>query len=507
MQNSISPRHRESRKQKSKPKNLKQNTSNSDDEDESTPIAQPVTKKMTFDIEAGKKSKSAEPEQTSCCSLRKFIVVMVVLGGLGYAGYYLVNRFSGGGDNTDSKNWNCFPKFVNRAPNFDFYSAGRVNGSLKNGVFVQYSSVNGSVVRERIHLKGVSWSGFETDTNLVHGLWERTPDEILSFMQTNGFNAIRLPMHIEVMTTFKTRPKSFDTYINRGFASISSFEAVDLIVKKAAEKGILILLDLHSFAPNSFKSDGLWYNSKFNESDTINAWTGIAERFAENWNIIGADIKNEPFDATWGDGNVLKDFRLAAERIGNAIIKKCPNWLIFVEGTYNVPSSPTGVFKGENLIGVRNNPVRITFNNTSSQEKVVYSPHVYGPSVYDMDYFKTPALLNQIWTDHWGYIHNKIGTIVVGEWGTKLFKNPSDPTIQSRQDTWTSKFISYLIQIDARDAFYWMLNPEGVDTTGVLSDDWRQQNAKILELTKFLQPNPTIFKQTSNSLCIYQNRN
>jgi len=49
--------------------------------------------------------------------------------------------------------------------------------------------------------------------------------------------------------------------------------------------------------------------------------------------VIGADLHNEPHGpATWGSGDVATDWRLAAERAGNAILKVNPDWLIIVQG-------------------------------------------------------------------------------------------------------------------------------------------------------------------------------
>ena len=50
------------------------------------------------------------------------------------------------------------------------------------------------------------------------------------------------------------------------------------------------------------------------------------------------DLHNEPHDpACWGCGDTTIDWRLAAERAGNAVLGVNPNLLIFVEGiqTFN----------------------------------------------------------------------------------------------------------------------------------------------------------------------------
>ena len=61
--------------------------------------------------------------------------------------------------------------------------------------------------------------------------------------------------------------------------------------------------------------------------------------------MFAADIKNEPFQATWGTGTASTDFNMAAQRIGNAIVNDT-NWLIFVEGTANSPPCAKSCFYG-----------------------------------------------------------------------------------------------------------------------------------------------------------------
>ena len=65
----------------------------------------------------------------------------------------------------------------------------------------------------------------------------------------------------------------------------------------------------------------------------------LATRYKNQTNVIGADLKNEPHGrASWGTNDEATDWRLAAQRAGNAILAINPNWLIVVEGVEkNVP--------------------------------------------------------------------------------------------------------------------------------------------------------------------------
>jgi hypothetical protein len=48
---------------------------------------------------------------------------------------------------------------------------------------------------------------------------------------------------------------------------------------------------------------------------------------ASYWNVLGLDLKNEPWQATWGDGGAT-DFRLGATKIGNRMLAGCPQWYV-----------------------------------------------------------------------------------------------------------------------------------------------------------------------------------
>ena len=57
--------------------------------------------------------------------------------------------------------------------------------------------VSSGAASARLHIKGVSWFGFETSTACVHELWAHSLDAYLNFLVTHEFNAIRLPLAID----------------------------------------------------------------------------------------------------------------------------------------------------------------------------------------------------------------------------------------------------------------------------------------------------------------------
>ena len=107
----------------------------------------------------------------------------------------------------------------------------------------------------------------------------------------------------------------------------------------AGQIGLRIILDNHrSEAGSSAEANGLWYTTAYPESAWINDWNTLASRYLNNSTVIGFDLRNELHNATsggscWGCGTLTNDWRLAAERGGNAVQAINPKLLIFVEGT------------------------------------------------------------------------------------------------------------------------------------------------------------------------------
>lgn len=336
---------------------------------------------------------------------------------------------------------------------------------------VEYRAENGKIYADgnEIHLYGVSWFGFELKDHVVFGLTQRNWKEILQDVKRLGFNAVRLPFCSEsIKPGTKPNLNKINYELNPDLKNLTSLEIMEKIIAYANELGIYVLLDYHRIGCAYIEP--LWYTDEYPEEQYIADWVFLAERFGRYPNVIGADIKNEPHDeASWGTGDET-DFRLFAERVGKAILEKAPHWLIFVEGVQYTHLSeidsknPYPCFWGENLMGVREYPVRLP------EGKVVYSPHVYGPSVYEMPYFSDPSFpdnLLEIWELHFGYLKDLNYTLVIGEWGGNY---------EGKDKVWQDKFSEWLVEKGIHDFFYWCLNPESGDTKGVFLDDWKTVN-------------------------------
>jgi endoglucanase len=321
-----------------------------------------------------------------------------------------------------------------------------------------------------VRIAGINWFGFETANFTVHGLWTRDYRDMLNQIKSLGFNTIRLP-YSNAMFAPGTMPNSIDfsSGKNTDLQGLNPLGVMDRIVAYAGQIGLKIFLDRHR--PDSGQQSALWYTSSVSESQWISDWTMLAQHYAGNTAIVGADLHNEPHDpACWGCGDTTVDWRLAAERAGNAILAVNSNWLIIVEGIQTVNGS--SYWWGGNLMAAGANPVRLNVAN-----RLVYSPHDYPIDVADQTWFHDPSFPSNmpgIWNANWGYLRqNGTAPVLLGEFGTRLAN-----TIDQQ---WYSSLISYLGSTAANGAndfswTYWSWNPNSGDTGGILQDDWLTVN-------------------------------
>ncbi len=338
---------------------------------------------------------------------------------------------------------------------------------------------------KRFKLKGVNWFGFETNIYTVHGLWSVSMDSLFAFLKQNKFNAIRVPIALELVQNLdKYRPSGIDFSKNPTLQNLTAGQLLDKFISKCREYSLLVLLDMHTHK-SSGAIEPLWWVENFerSERDWINGWKVLVNRYKKQDHVFGCDIKNEPHGrATWLTGNKQTDWAKAAERIADAIHQINPKLLIFIEGIENPQGPNVGSFWGGNLSDVKRYKIKLRVPN-----KLVYSPHVYGPSVFMQRYFNDPNFpknMPSIWNDQFGFIKDqKIGPIVVGEWGGKMEPGTLD-------EKWQKAFGAWLNSKDI-DSFIWSLNENSSDTKGLVKEDWKTPVQYKLDLLARTYPNPT----------------
>jgi endoglucanase len=311
-----------------------------------------------------------------------------------------------------------------------------------------------------MHVAGVNWFGFETRSFAPHGLDVRNYQSMLDQIAALGFNTIRLPYSNQLFDA-ASQPTAINYDINPDLRGLRGLALMDKIIDAAGRRGLRIILDQHR--PNADAQSELWYTDYLSEARWVADWVMLALHYRGNATVIGADLHNEPHGpATWGDGNPRTDWRLAAERAGNAVLAANPDWLIIVQGIEQYNGDWT--WWGANLIGAQEFPVRL-----SQPAKLVYSVHDYGPEIYPQRWFSSPHLqrsLAETWQSHWAYLQQE-GTapVLLGEFGGRSMG--SDVA-----GHWQRDLMQY-VKSYAINYTYWSWTPDSGDTGGILKDDWK----------------------------------
>ncbi|MFI5842277.1 cellulase family glycosylhydrolase [Catenuloplanes sp. NPDC051500] len=339
-----------------------------------------------------------------------------------------------------------------------------------------------------VRITGINWFGMETDNKTFHGLWSNNPwKSQVDTMARLGYNTLRIPFSNDALKAGATA-SGVNDFVNPDLVGLSPLQILDKVIQYSGSKGMRVILDRHR--PTAAGQSPLWYTPTVSEQTWIDDWLMLARRYAGNTTVIGADLHNEPHaegtnpnatGACWGCGDTTRDWRLAAERAGNAILAVQPNWLIFVEGVSCPSGGLSDVWDGDptndedcgwwggNLSKAGVFPVRLSVAN-----RLVYSPHEYATSVYHQKWFDDPsypANMPAIWDHYFGYLYKQnIAPIMMGEFGTTL-ANDIDRV-------WLQSLMAYTgTGVTGMSFTYWSWNPNSGDTGGIANDDWTTINA------------------------------
>jgi endoglucanase len=329
---------------------------------------------------------------------------------------------------------------------------------------------------KRLNLRGCNFFGMEGD-NAFHGLWSVSYTSILDAIQKAGYNLIRIPLNLEFMEKPDETPTATINFsANPDLEGKSAGQLLDIILSAMAQRGMLALPDVH----RTRKSDGidpLPINANRSVERLTNAWLTFLERFKAHKNIIGCDLVNEPHGpTTWAQ------WAGWAETVGNAILAKHPDKLIFVAGIEKREKpSQFGAYWGSVLDSVKERPVKLNV-----PERLVYSPHYYGPSVFRMGYHSDIAgNVPKVMEQDFGYICREgLGCVFLGEIGGRAV---GDDEVFHEAAT---KYIEGNPGMLANFAM-WSVNPNSGDTQGILKDDWKTIDEHKQKFYARMGPNPT----------------
>lgn len=341
---------------------------------------------------------------------------------------------------------------------------------------------------KEVWLTGINWFGYNTGTNTFDGLWACDLNTSIAAIADRGFNLLRIPISTELIKNWSNGNypnANFNQATNSYLVGMNSLEIFDYVVGQCRANGIKIMIDIHSAKTDSMgHMYNVWYNGDISEKDYLDALAWMAGRYKNDDTIIAYDLKNEPHGkagesprAKWDNSKDSDNWKYIAEKAAKAVLNKNPNVLIMVEGIEIYPKDikANGDFSstnmgdydctwwGGNLRGVKDNPVDLG----KYQNKLVYSPHDYGPTVYEQPWFKGgytfDSLYKDCWYDNWFYIQKtNTAPLLIGEWGGFM----RDPNLK-----WMT-YLRKLIKDNRINHTFWCFNSNSGDTGGLVLDDF-----------------------------------
>ncbi|OQR90486.1 5A endo-1,4-betaglucanase [Thraustotheca clavata] len=374
-----------------------------------------------------------------------------------------------------------------------------------------YLSIEGSIyamkddVAVDITIKGVNWFGMETMDAVPDGLDvnQTTLFEIISFLNRNQFNSVRLPLSIyHLYHNTVPNPSKWSSKLNRAIDGSSYMTMLQSIISALGSQNISVMLDLHNLSP--VETGGLWYSNAVPLNMTLEAINNLNVLCTDDyWNVLGVDLKNEPFAAVWNSNNRNVSWVNGIETLGNAVLNSCSSWLSFIQG---VPgehildmNDTTYLYSDWHGSGFNMNTSQLT--SLSSQNKLVFAPHYYAPSTEPKSFFYEQfinetnfielddATLFDMVTATMITMLPTNGTIVLGEFGGLYGTNDSHPF---KTTTRVIDFVIAIASMQLVGGYLWSLNPNSLynfnpgQTSpyieyGLLQNSWLEANVELLD--------------------------
>lgn len=342
---------------------------------------------------------------------------------------------------------------------------------------------------KEVWITGVNWFGYNTGTNTFDGLWAANLESSIEEIANRGFNLLRIPISTELIYMWSKGQypaANYNQAMNPNLTSKNSLEIFDYVVALCRKNGIKIMIDIHSAKTDAMgHMHPVWYNGEITEQIYLDSLAWMAKRYKNDDTIIAYDLKNEPHGkanesprAIWNNSKDPNNWKYIAEKAAFKVLENNPNVLIVVEGIEIYPKdikkngnyaskNPADYYTnwwGGNLRGVKDYPI----NLGKYQNKLVYSPHDYGPTVYQQPWFKAgynfDSLYRDCWKDNWMYIYEtKTAPLLIGEWGGFM----KEPNL-----TWM-KHLRTLIAKNKLHHTFWCFNANSGDTGGLVYDDFK----------------------------------
>lgn len=370
----------------------------------------------------------------------------------------------------------------------------------------------------------------------------RTIEQTMQEITAKGFNVIRLPIAPQTLDPNDPQGKGDREQggalkNHESVRQESARQMMEDFIKLADQHGLYVIVDIHSCSNyvgwragrldaeppyadatrDNYEftredctcgpyDPSMRINQEYNESKwlaDLKEIAGLPKKLGVD-NLLAIDIFNEPWDYTWSEWKQL------SEKAYRAIDSVNKDILIMVEGVGSLTSDDVKVPHGdeasnpnwgENFFGAKTAPLNIP------KERLIISPHTYGPSVFVQKQFIDPsqpeckdlegdaagdaqcklvinaAKLEAGWEEHFGFLRDQGYAIVIGEFGG-LMNWPDGAEVRNQNrwgyiknvspgidGQWQQTFVNYMKKKGIQGC-YWSINPESTDTGGLYTHNY-----------------------------------
>ncbi|KDO22921.1 hypothetical protein SPRG_11765 [Saprolegnia parasitica CBS 223.65] len=381
----------------------------------------------------------------------------------------------------------------------------------KNGKIYAVAT-NGTEVP--IQIKGVNWFGMETGMRAPFGLWDNdqngtTVYAVAQFLANNKFNSVRMPLCVSSILGNKAPEVSIINRVtNRALDLTSYLGLLQTVTQSLGYRQISVMISMHTL--DIYNREGsLWYGKTLSTDDFLKAIDMLTVALCSDtyWNVLGIDVKNEPWEGTWGTG-----LKTISARPPSSLARASSR-----AHTIVLDGQEYGYYDwfGGGLHKAGAFPVVLP-----TPEKLVYAPHYYTPAVFpqyylfgggkvgkgnaingyvELDDEKLLGRVANTMYDMFGYLNAKQdAAVVLGEFAGLYTKDEHPMKTTQRCTDFT---IRAILSESYAGGYMWSLNPESAyqynpaDTPGnyvegLLNLDWRSVNAPFLKAMKPLDAMP-----------------
>jgi endoglucanase len=277
-----------------------------------------------------------------------------------------------------------------------------------------------------------------------------------------SFNSIRVPVSFEIAMNLDHAVNPACVIAEPGIAGWSARRYVHHLFYHAKIRGMSILLDLHSDHGAIQPSP----TSRVSLEDNLEAWRRLLLEYGSYDNLIGIDVRNEPHGTT-----TWEQWFSYTQALMRFVRRNLPSFqgLFWIQGIEESDAPWGGSFR-----------TMSTPPGKEPDNRIVFSPHVYGVSVRGID---TLSDANAKWEEWFGFLTGYYDNpVCIGEIGGWNAGPDAD---------WHRLILDYLKSHGITNFYYWCLNPDSIDTGGLLAMDWTTVDQNKIDWCYNLQPDPT----------------